>query len=297
MTGGDPKTGTVSASIVSANTVSASTVSASTVSAREWDPPADHGPTGDADLPARLAMRGPDHELALRELHALMVRGCRHQVLRMRGMLPGFDTGACDDLAVAAADDAVVALLGKLHTFEGRSRFTTWAYKFAILQAATEVRRQAWSRREVPLEDPATIHSGDPAGGGRVVGGAAGLSARAVAHGTVAGPAELAEASELAAEVGRALDVALTAYQRRIAVALLVDEVPIDVLAERLGTTRGALYKTLSVARSRVRAHLVARGHLEPPRRTDGAGDAPTDPQGGESGPGGAGPADGGIRS
>ncbi|WP_460630316.1 RNA polymerase sigma factor [Intrasporangium mesophilum] len=224
-----------------------------------WDRPADTGCThrsSAGSLEARLASLGHEREDAVRELHALMVRGCRHQVARMRGQLPGLDARDRDDLAVAAADDAVVALLAKLHTFEGRSRFTTWAYKFAILQAATEVRRQAWSRREVPLEDPDTLHW------------------------SAAGPAELAVATELAAEVGRALDVALTAYQRRIAVALLVDEVPIDVLAERLGTTRGALYKTLHVARTRVRAYLVASGHLEP-RRAGGPGTAGQDEGGG----------------
>jgi RNA polymerase sigma-70 factor (ECF subfamily) len=230
------------------------------VPADAWDRPAG---TGCADrsshehLEARLATVGPEREDAVRELHALMVRGCRHQVARMRSQLPGLDARDRDDLAMAAADDAVVALLAKLHTFEGRSRFTTWAYKFAILQAATEVRRQAWSRREVPLEDPDTLHW------------------------SAAGPAELAVATELAAEVGRALDVALTAYQRRIAVALLVDDVPIDVLAERLGTTRGALYKTLHVARTRVRAHLVATGHLEPPRRARGPETAGQDEGGG----------------
>ena len=220
------------------------------VSAGPWDRPADPGHPRGASLETRLGSPGAEREEAVRELHALMLRGCRHQVARMRGLLPGFDTRDREDLAAAAADDAVVALLAKLHTFEGRSRFTTWAYKFAILQAATEVRRQAWSRREVLLEDPDTAHWSGPA--------------------TAAGPAELAMATDLAAEVGRALDVALTAYQRRIAVALLVDEVPIDVLAERLGTTRGALYKTLHVARTRVRAHLEATGHLEPARRPGG---------------------------
>jgi RNA polymerase sigma-70 factor (ECF subfamily) len=61
---------------------------------------------------------------------------------------------------------------------------------------------------------------------------------------------------------------ALTAYQRKIAVALLVDQVPIDVLAERLGTTRGALYKTLHEIRGRLRTHLTATGHLAPPSTT-----------------------------
>jgi RNA polymerase sigma-70 factor (ECF subfamily) len=39
--------------------------------------------------------------------------------------------------------------------------------------------------------------------------------------------------------------------------------VPIDVLAERLGTTRGALYKTAHDARRRLRACLEAEGHLD----------------------------------
>jgi RNA polymerase sigma-70 factor (ECF subfamily) len=101
------------------------------------------------------------------------------------------------------------------------------------------VRRRAWSGREVALED-LDLRRGDAA----------------------AGPPEHAEAADLAAAVGRAMVEVLTPYQRRIAVALLVDGVPIDVLAERLATTRGALYKTLHVARSRLREQLVATGYL-----------------------------------
>lgn len=190
------------------------------------------------DWAGALALDGPERDEALRFVHGLMVRAARHQVHRMHAMLPGFGAAACEDLAQCAADDALTALLRKLHTFEGRSRFTTWAYKFAILQAATEVRRQAWAFREVPLDDTGGWHHPAP------------------------GPEQFAEASDLAAEVGRAMDLALTAYQRKIAVALLVDQVPIDVLADRLGTNRGALYKTLHVARARLRAHLTASGHL-----------------------------------
>jgi RNA polymerase sigma-70 factor (ECF subfamily) len=60
------------------------------------------------------------------------------------------------------------------------------------------------------------------------------------------------------------MDDVLTPHQRSIATALLVDEVAIDVLAERLGTTRGALYKTLHDARVRLREHLTATGYLTP---------------------------------
>jgi RNA polymerase sigma-70 factor (ECF subfamily) len=140
----------------------------------------------------------------------------------------------------------LTVLLSKLHTFQGRSRFTTWAYKFALLQAATEVRRQTWAGREVSLDDAQLWCDSD------------------------AGPEQHAEATDLARAVAAAMHDALTPYQRRIAIALLVDEVPIDVLADRLGTTRGALYKTLHEARSRLRSHLSGTGHLPavtPPRR------------------------------
>ena len=189
-----------------------------------------------------LASSGPRHDEAVRRLHAILLKAARHQVWQMRELLPAFGTAAVEDLALCAADDALVAVLGKLDSFEGRSRFTTWAYKFAILQAANEVRRQAWSSREVclPDDDLWSDHA--------------------------EGPEQHAEAADLASAVASAMSVALTSYQRRIAVALLVDHVPIDVLAERLGTTRGALYKTLHVARSRLRAHLTASGHLSTAR-------------------------------
>jgi RNA polymerase sigma-70 factor (ECF subfamily) len=136
----------------------------------------------------------------------------------------------------------MVAVLGKLTTFEGRSRFTTWAFKFAILQAAVELRRQAWSYREVPLESAPPVVEPRPS------------------------PDQYAEGADLAAAVRDAIDRVLTPHQRRIALALLVDEVPIDVLAERLRTNRNALYKTLHDARSRLRAHLTAEGYLTPGR-------------------------------
>jgi RNA polymerase sigma-70 factor (ECF subfamily) len=171
-----------------------------------------------------------------------MVRAAGHQVWRMRTALPDPSPAAVDVIVNEAADEAMTALLRKLHTFEGRSRFTTWAFKFAILQAATEVRRLQWQHREVELRD-----FDEPS---------------APAH---EGPELSAEGTDLAGAVADAMRRVLTPYQRRIAIALLVDGVPIDVLAERLGTNRGALYKTLHDVRVRLRAELVANGYLSPP--------------------------------
>jgi RNA polymerase sigma-70 factor (ECF subfamily) len=185
-----------------------------------------------------LSLEGPGQDRALGRLHALLLRASRHQVLRMRAQLGTAGAVQLEELANQAADEAMVALLAKLHTFQGRSRFTTWAYKFAILQAATEVRSQAWRSRQVPLDDgDVTVDLGPSV-------------------------EQYAEAADLGRAARRAIDEALTPHQRRIMLALLVDEVPIDVLAERLGTTRNALYKTLHDARVRTRAHLAAAGHL-----------------------------------
>ena len=51
----------------------------------------------------------------------------------------------------------------------------------------------------------------------------------------------------------------LTPHQRRVVLALLVQE----VLADRLGSARNALYKTLHDARRRLRAARTEGGCLE----------------------------------
>ena len=55
----------------------------------------------------------------------------------------------------------------------------------------------------------------------------------------------------------------LTTWQREVFVAITLNNVPIDVLAERLNTTRGALYKTLHDARRKLRAHFAERGLVD----------------------------------
>jgi len=176
---------------------------------------------------------------ATARLRELLLRATRHQVWRLRDLLPGAGAGELEDLAQQAADDALMAVLRQLGTFEGRSRFTTWAYKFGVLHAGATVRRQAWRHREVPLPDTFPLADTAPA------------------------PDAVSEATQLARAVETAIANELTPHQRRVVLALLVEEVPIDVLADRLGSTRNALYKTLHDARRRLRAALMASGHLE----------------------------------
>jgi RNA polymerase sigma-70 factor (ECF subfamily) len=211
----------------------------------ETDPVSDPGGPADEDWVADLKAEGPARDIALRRLHDILLRASRHQVWRLRGMLPHASSDDLTDLAMQIADEATVAVLRRLDSFEGRSKFATWAYKFAVYQAGVEVRKQAWRSRELSLSDHAPLVGMiDPD----------------------SSPAEVLEATELARAVEHAIATALTPHQRRIAVALVVEEVPIDVLAERLGTTRNALYKTLHDARQRLRAALIEGGQL------DGAG-------------------------
>jgi len=186
----------------------------------------------------RLSAGGRERAVAVGHLHELMVRAARHQVGRMPEAV-GLGVARRDEIVHSAADAATVSVLSRLSTFEGRSRFTTWAYKFAILHAGVEVRRAAWRDREVPLRE--VPEQRDAA---------------------MSSPEAYAEVRELARAVRDGIGEALTPHQRRVAIALLVDEVPIDVLAERLGTSRGALYKTLHDARQRLRAFLSERGFM-----------------------------------
>src|SRR3982751_4781341 len=131
------------------------------------DTPADHrGEAVDAQSQAwlaRLGGTGAIREEAIGELHTLLLGAARFEVGRRRASLGHLRGNDFDDLAQQSADDALVAVLGKLGDFRGESRFTTWAYKFALLEAAVKVRRRAWQGREVPLEPEswATIAGGE----------------------------------------------------------------------------------------------------------------------------------------
>jgi RNA polymerase sigma-70 factor (ECF subfamily) len=71
------------------------------------------------------------------------------------------------------------------------------------------------------------------------------------------------EDQELSSALRQAVAERLTEHQRTIFQAAAIDEVPIDALAERFGSTRGAIYKTLHDARRRLREALTDAGYAE----------------------------------
>ena len=182
-----------------------------------------------------LRLRSDD---ALAALHRLLVRAARFEVGRRRAALPHLRGELLDDLAVQSADDALVALLAKLDDFRRDSRFTTWTYKFALLEAAVRLRRLAWQGREVPLESESWERLAAPG----------------------SSPERDVELRELLDALRAAIEEQLSERQRHVLVSTTIAGVPIDVLAERLDTTRGALYKTLHDARQKLRRRLAEQG-------------------------------------
>ena len=141
-----------------------------------------------------------------------------------------------DDLCHQAASDAAMLILRKLPEFRGDSRFTTWACKFAMFEISTRLRRHAWRHRKIELDEQVWERLPDSA------------------------PPALArlEQAETLHCLQRAIRQDLTDRQRLVFQAAVLDEVPIDVLAERLESNRGAIYKILHDARARLRK-AVAR--------------------------------------
>ncbi|MEO6859061.1 MAG: hypothetical protein ABI323_10825 [Solirubrobacteraceae bacterium] len=98
----------------------------------------------------RLRADGAGRDQALNDLRELLLRAARFEVDRRRGAIPQLSDGDLDDLAQQSADDSLVAMLSKLDDFTGESRFTTWAYKFALSDTAAKIRRLSWQGRELP---------------------------------------------------------------------------------------------------------------------------------------------------
>jgi RNA polymerase sigma-70 factor (ECF subfamily) len=190
----------------------------------------------DVDLrawPRSLRANGKAGEEAVARLHSLLLRAARFEVARRRPALPRLHVDELDDIALEVAEDALLSVLARLDECGGDTRFSTWAYKFAVREAAAKLRRRAWQARELP---------GEPEAGSLF----ASIDLESGAQG---------EQRELLA-LRTAIGDRLTPHQRRVLVALAVNDVPIDVLADRLESTRGALYETLREARRKLRGHL-----------------------------------------
>ena len=197
---------------------------------------------------------GPTREQALARLHDLLLRVARTELGRRAGRHP--ITGPeLDDLAHQSADDALLAITTKLAQFRRESRFTTWAYRFVILEVSSKLGRHFWLRPSVALDAADWDRLPDRFG---------------------TNPADHVERHELITAVRRAVEKELTERQRAVFIAIAVNGVPLDALVVQLGSSRGAIYKTMFDARRKLRAALVAEGYLTVSAEETGPSDPST---------------------
>ncbi len=186
---------------------------------------------------------GGDRQAAERDLHAKLVRIALAEVRRRAASTPVCGP-ELDDVAHQAAADAMLAILAKLGDFRGESRFTTWAYRFVILEVSSKLGRHYWRNPPVALDAAQWERLPDRFG---------------------LDPERHAVAAGVLAEVRRVVGEELTGYQRRVFVAIVVDGIPLDALAAELGVQRNALYKVIYDARRKIRRALAANGYLDEP--------------------------------
>lgn len=184
---------------------------------------------------------GGQRDEALSRLHGLLLRVALHEVHR-RGPLFRIGGPELTDLAHQSADDAMIAILAKLDGFRGDSRFTTWAYRFVVLEVAGKLGRHFWLKPSVALEAEDWERMPDR------------LGPDPLAH---------AQQRDLITAIERAIDEDLTDHQRRFFIAVVLNGVPMEAVAARSGLARGAIYKIIFDARRKIRAHLIANGYLD----------------------------------
>lgn len=208
------------------------------------DCPADQTPVPDPESAGwvrALSACGAERDHAAARLHEALLRVARAEFARRSGQLR-ISGPELDDLAHQAAADAVVAVIAKVGQFRGESRFSTWAYRFVILEVSAKIGRHFWRQPQVPMDAADWDQLPDRYG---------------------LDPARESEWRDLARALRQAVEQELTEHQRRIFTAIVVEGVPLDALVAKLGTSRGAVYKTMFDARRKLRASLVANGYLD----------------------------------
>lgn len=189
-----------------------------------------------------LQQPGRSGEASVERLHGMLL-GIARAELRRRAPRSRVAGPELDDLAHQAAADAALAIRAKVGQFRYESRFTTWAYRFVVLEVSNKLGRHFWKRPDVSIDAEAWDRLPERFGFD--------LENRT-------------EWQELITGLRRAIETTLTCHQRRLFVAIVLNDVPLDAMVAELGTTRNAIYKVVFDARRKLRQSLVADGLMEP---------------------------------
>jgi RNA polymerase sigma-70 factor (ECF subfamily) len=194
------------------------------------------------DLTADRAER----DQAIADLRERLKRGIYYYLSRERSDLSDLAPDEIEQMAEDFAQDATLRVLANLDSFRGDSRFTTWATKVAVRIAISEMRRARY--KDFSLDALST--NGDLK-----------TEATATVNSTpVDRPEAAMEKQDVLQKINRAFEEALTERQRAALEAVVLEGVPMDVVADKMNTNRNALYKLVHDARRKLRTHLEGQG-------------------------------------
>ncbi|MBZ0277287.1 MAG: sigma-70 family RNA polymerase sigma factor [Anaerolineae bacterium] len=185
-------------------------------------------------------------ETALSDLRERLQRGIFYYLSRERSDLADLSHQEIGQMAEDLAQDATLRVMENMNSFRGDSRFTTWATKIAVRVAISDLRRARYkdfSLENLTADGEIQPFTTDMTGGS-----------------FPPGPEDSTERSDVMTKVSQALEEALTSRQRQALMAVALQGVPLEIVAEQMNTNRNALYKLLHDARRKLRSHLEAQG-------------------------------------
>ena len=191
-----------------------------------------------------LTAGGAVQEFAISELRDLLLRAVLFFFSRNPGDFEKLSRTETLQLAEDCAQDALIAVLNHLSDFRGDSKFTTWAYKFAINMALMTARRER--RKGISVD--------------QLFSSADGTSFEWTLEDTETLPDQSTIQGEIRQIIQQVIEHELTERQRRVLLMMVFQDIPMDEVVRELETNRNAIYKMLHDARRKLKQRLQAHG-------------------------------------
>jgi len=185
----------------------------------------------------------PEQAEAIEDLRLYLLRAVLYFFSQNPGDLRSLARPELEQVAQDLAQDALLTILKNLDEFRGESKFTTWAYRFAINMSLVEARRQRWKNVSLDkiLENPE-------------------IPDMQFEDKESPDPDRSAQQREIWETVREVIQNDLTARQRAILTAVVFDDVPVDVVTKEYRMNRNAVYKMVHDARAKLKRRLEDRG-------------------------------------
>jgi RNA polymerase sigma-70 factor (ECF subfamily) len=189
---------------------------------------------------AELQNNHPGQAVAIEALRQYLQRGVT-AYLHTRSDLNYLAPSELAQMSQDFVQEAILKVQANLHTFQGRSKFTTWASKIAGNLAISELRRAKW--RDLSLD---TITEG----------GASLQEVLSVDSAISENPDRANERQQVWQTITAVIETDLTERQRQVMAAVQFNDIPISEVARLLDTNANNVYKIMHDARLKLKQRL-----------------------------------------